>query len=54
MRVWIRKEPITMYGYEASVLSMVGKVMDADRLAQAKRERILAQERLTRRPRRAK
>lgn len=43
-----------MYGYEATVLLMVGKVMDADRLAEAKRERVLNQESRTRRPRRGK
>lgn len=43
-----------MYGYEAAVLMMVGKAMDAERLAMTKRERILNQELRTRRPRRDK
>jgi len=54
MKDWIRKEQIKMYGYEAAVVMMVGKAMDAERLAQAKRERVLNQERQTRRPRRTK
>lgn len=39
-----------MYGYEAAVVMMLGKAMDADRLAAAKRERVLTEERRTRRP----
>ncbi|GEM_PF-6854211 len=38
-----------MYGYEAAVVMMVGKAMDADRLITAKRERVLSEERRTRR-----
>ena len=48
MRDALRKERKKMYGYEAAVVMMVGKAMDA------KRERILSQERQTRRPRRSK
>ena len=43
-----------MYGYESSVLSMVGKVIDAEKLATAKRERILSELSRTRRERRSK
>lgn len=43
-----------MYGAEATILMMVGKAMDAERLATAKRERVLTDEKRTRRsPRRA-
>ncbi|MGI8690298.1 MAG: hypothetical protein ACR2M3_17100 [Thermomicrobiales bacterium] len=38
-----------MYGYEAVVMMMVGKAIDADRLATAKRERVLIEEKRTRR-----
>ena len=38
-----------MYGYEAAVVMMVGKAIDAERLATAKRERILNEESRTRR-----
>lgn len=43
-----------MYGYEATLLLMVGKAMDADRLREATREQVLTQESRTRRPRRGK
>jgi hypothetical protein len=43
-----------MYGYEATVLFMVGKAMDADKLAMAKRERILNEQSRTRRALRGK
>lgn len=39
-----------MYGYEATVLFMVGKAMDADKLAMATRERTLNEQPRTRRP----
>jgi hypothetical protein len=42
-----------MYGYEATVLFMVGKVMDAEKLATAKRERVLNEQSRTRRPKRS-
>jgi hypothetical protein len=38
-----------MYGYEAVVVMMVGKAIDADRLATAKRERALTEEKRPRR-----
>ncbi len=38
-----------MYGYEAVVMMLVGKAIDADRLAMAKRERVLTEEKRTRR-----
>ena len=38
-----------MDGYEAAVVMMLGKAMDADRLATAKRERALTEEKRTRR-----
>jgi hypothetical protein len=50
MRDAIRKERKKMYGYEATVLFMVGKVMDAEKLATAKRERFLNEQSRTRRP----
>ncbi|HEY7909290.1 MAG TPA: hypothetical protein VIC60_10465 [Thermomicrobiales bacterium] len=43
-----------MYGYEATVLFMVGKAIDAEKLATAKRERILNEQSRTRRARRSK
>jgi hypothetical protein len=43
-----------MYGYEATVLFMVGKAMDADKLAMAKRERIRNEQSRTRRALRGK
>ncbi len=43
-----------MYGYEAAVLMMVGKAMDTEKLATAKRERILNEQSRTRRTRRGK
>ena len=38
-----------MYGYESAVVMMLGKAMDADRLATAKRERVLTEEKRARR-----
>lgn len=38
-----------MFGYEAAVVMMLGKALDADRLAVAKREHVLSEERRTRR-----
>jgi hypothetical protein len=38
-----------MFGYEAAVVMMLGKALDADRLAAAKRERVLSEKRRTRR-----
>ncbi len=38
-----------MYGYETVVMMMVGKTIDADRFATAKRERVLTEEKRTRR-----
>ena len=43
-----------MYGYESAVLGMVGKAIDAEKLATAKRERILDELSRTRRSRRSK
>jgi len=54
MRDAIRKEWLKMYGYEAAVLIMVGKAMDAEKLAMAKRERVLSEGSRLRRPRRNK
>ncbi len=38
-----------MYGYESAVVMMLGKALDADRLATAKREQVLTEEKRTRR-----
>jgi hypothetical protein len=38
-----------MYEYEAVMVMMVGKAIDADRLATAKREWVLSEEKRTRR-----
>jgi hypothetical protein len=54
MRDAIRKERKTMYGYEATVLFMVGKAMDADKLAMATRERTLNEQPRARRTKRSK
>jgi hypothetical protein len=44
-----------MFGYDGGVMMMVGKAIDADRLAVAKRERLLNEEKRTRRfPRRTR
>jgi hypothetical protein len=43
-----------MFGYEATVLMMVGKAIDAEKLATAQRERVLNEQSRMRRPRRDK
>ena len=51
----IKKGQLKMFGYETAMVMMVGKAQDDDRLAVAKRERMLSEEKRARRPaRRAK